>query len=107
MTKAELKAQAEEEVEAARVAKEEAILGRLKRLGLQVEEQDLFVDVDEGKSPLEVAAEEQEAEIKAVMAALQAYERIWKCVVGIHLVDVVAGKTKMSFKVCCIIDNRP
>jgi hypothetical protein len=89
------------------VAKEEAILGRLKRLGVQVEEEDLFIDVDEGKSPLEVAAEEQDVEIKAVMAALQAYERIWQCVVGIHVVDVVAGKTKISFKVCSAIDDRP
>ena len=61
-------------------------------------EEELFNDVDEGKSPDEVAAEEREVETKAVMALLQAYERLWGVVVGVHLVDVVAGKTRMTAK---------
>ena len=98
LSRAELKRIAEEEAEKAQKLKEEQIMGRLKKLGVQVEEEDLFMDVDEGKDPPAMADEEKDLEVKAAMAMLQAWERIWDNIVGLHVVDVVAGNTRLTAK---------
>jgi hypothetical protein len=89
---------AQEEAEAAQAKKEEEVLGRLKKLGVQVNEDDLFVDVDEGKAPLVVADDEDDVEKKAEIAMLQAYERLWNTCLGVHTMDFVAGNTRITAK---------
>ena len=103
LTKEEIRKMKEEEEARLKAEKEAALLGRLAKLGVQVEEEDLFVGVDDGESLESIVATEEEHQRKAVINQLHALERLWHSVVGIHVVEFVAGNTRVTAK-CSGVD---
>ena len=71
------------------------ILQKLQKLGVKATEYDMYDD--ETKTPEEYASNIKESQSESDMYSYELFERIKKITHGIHQLDLIFGKSRLSF----------